>query len=65
MDILLDAILEFVLTYVLYWPGKVVLRLVTLGRYPPSITAHHNEEFVAVIGFVSLFFAFLTIAHLW
>ena len=39
MDILLDAIVEFIFTFVFYWPGKVVLRMLTLGRYPPSLAS--------------------------
>ena len=65
MDILLDAIVEFIFTFVFYWPGKVVLRMMTLGRYPPSLETPHNQAFVAIIGFTSIFFTFITIMHFW
>ncbi len=35
---------------IFYWPGWLVLRMVTLGRYPPSKEMPHNREFVSTIG---------------
>jgi hypothetical protein len=65
MDIILDAIVEFIFTFVFYWPGKVVLRTMTLGRYPPPLDTPHNQTFVAIIGFTSILLTVITIMHLW
>lgn len=46
---------------VFYWPGWVILRTITFGRYPPSQPHSHNREFVAAIGFS----AFLVCATLY
>jgi hypothetical protein len=43
-------LLERVLVLVFYWPGWLLLRIVTLGQYPPARTSPHNEEFVAIVG---------------
>lgn len=55
MDILLDAIFEFIFTFVFYWPGKVILRMMTLGHYPPSLETPHNQAFVTIIGLPASF----------
>lgn len=47
-------ILEVVFVPVFYWPGWLVLRVVTLGRYPPVRGMKDEREFVAVIGFAAL-----------
>jgi len=39
---------------VFYWPGWVVLRSLTLGRYPPPQSQPHNREFVAIVAFAVL-----------
>lgn len=54
LDAVFEAIFEFILEKVLvgifYWPGWLVLRIVTWGRYPPPSPEPHNETFVAVVG---------------
>jgi hypothetical protein len=62
----LDAIAEFVVraiarfvvevlfVSVFYWPGWVMLRVLTLGRYPPPQAYPHNREFVAIVAFAAL-----------
>ena len=62
----IDAIAEFVVRAIaqfvvevlfvgiLYWPGWVVLRSLTLGRYPPPQSQPHNREFVAIVAFAVL-----------
>lgn len=43
---------EIVLVGIFYWPGWVILRVLTLGRYPPPKSHPHNHEFVATVGLV-------------
>ncbi|MCX9158625.1 hypothetical protein OPU71_21130 [Niveibacterium sp. 24ML] len=67
---MIDAISSFVgswlvdvlLAVVFYWPGWVVLRIVTFGRYPPQRKQPHNAVFVSVIGLAALLAA-LTIGY--
>lgn len=47
-------VIEVVLEIVCYWVGKVVLRIITLGKYPPPQAQDHSESFVASIGLVTL-----------
>lgn len=55
---MLDAAFDFlarvvggvVLQAVFYWPGWFMLRVLTLGRYPPAVPKRHNEAFVAIMG---------------
>ena len=58
LDAVFEAIFEFifekVLVGVFYWPGWLVLRVVTWGRYPPSRPDPHNETFVAVMGLATV-----------
>lgn len=54
LETILGILLEVVLVGVFYWPGWVVLRLVTVGRYPLSNGGQHNEVFVAAIGLASV-----------
>ena len=55
LDVIVEAagraILEVVIVGVFYWPGWLILRAVTLGRYPPSRGTPHNETFVAGVAF--------------
>ena len=64
LDVIVEAagraILEVVLVGIFYWPGWVILRAVTLGRYPPSRGTLHNETFVAIVG-LAIFIATLVI----
>jgi hypothetical protein len=52
-----DFVAQLVLVAVFYWPGWVVLRVVTFGRYPPHKGSKHNEEFVAACGLATLIVA--------
>jgi len=42
-------VVEVLFVGVFYWPGWVVLRSLTLGRYPPPQSQPHNREFVAIV----------------
>ena len=50
----LQIIVEGILVGIFYWPGWLVLRIVTIGRYPPPKGINHNEELVAVCGLAVL-----------
>jgi hypothetical protein len=47
-------VVDVVLVGVFYWPGWIILRMVTFGRYPPSQAQPHNREFVAVVALAVL-----------
>ncbi|MGR9014114.1 MAG: hypothetical protein ACU83U_10765 [Gammaproteobacteria bacterium] len=47
-------IVEVLFIGVFYWPGWVVLRILTLGHYPPPQSHPHNREFVAIVAFTAL-----------
>ncbi|WP_200870586.1 hypothetical protein [Methylobacter tundripaludum] len=57
-EFIVRAIAQFVVEVlfvgVFYWPGWVVLRSLTLGRYPPPQSQAHNREFVAIVAFAVL-----------
>jgi len=54
VEFLGDFVFQIVFIGIFYWPGWVVLRTLTAGRYPPSKGTKHNKEFVAVCGLVTL-----------
>ena len=44
------ALIDVVIVGVFYWPGWLILRVVTLGRYPPPGPARHDPNWVAGVG---------------
>ncbi len=56
------AIAPLVLIAIFYWPGRLVLRLITNGRYPPPDAKDHNVELVALVA-IALCLAGLTIYY--
>jgi hypothetical protein len=44
-----NFIVDVLLVGIFYWPGWLLLRVVTLGRYPPPRPQPHNETFVASV----------------
>ncbi|ESH95102.1 hypothetical protein B551_0219935 [Cupriavidus sp. HPC(L)] len=53
--------------FVLYWPGWLVLKIVTLGRYPASPMrrdAWYEFELVAVVGMLAIVGIGITVAAL-
>jgi hypothetical protein len=54
LETILGILLEVVLVGVFYWPGWLVLRLVTVGRYPLPNGGQHDRVFVAAIGLASV-----------
>ncbi|WP_334188266.1 hypothetical protein [Noviherbaspirillum sp.] len=47
-------LIEVVLVGVFYWPGWLILRTLTFGRYPPKRPHPHSEEFVGAFGFAAI-----------
>lgn len=45
-------VIEIVFVGIFYWPGWLILRVVTLGRYPPAQAQAHRRAWVAITGFV-------------
>lgn len=56
------VVVETLFVGVFYWPGWLFLRIITVGRYPPTKSAPHSKEFVAIVGF-AVFLAALTLAY--
>lgn len=47
-------LVEVVFVGIFYWPGWLILRALTFGRYPPKKPEPHSEGFVAVFGFAAI-----------
>lgn len=54
VEVIVRPIISTIFYVVLYNIGKIALRLLTLGRYPPDVHSKHNKEFVAFFGLVPL-----------
>ena len=58
IEIAARAVVQFVgevlLVGIFYWPGWLILRALTLGRYPPKRGVEHNVHFVAVVGLAAM-----------
>jgi hypothetical protein len=53
LDFLAYLFGELLLTGVFYWPGWLVLRLLSLGRYPPP-QGKHDRQLVAGCGLATM-----------
>lgn len=53
------VLVEIVLVGVFYWPGWLILRVVTIGRYPPPQSQFRSREFVATVALM-VFLACIT-----
>ena len=53
---------EFVFLIVLFNIGRVILLLITFGRYPKSKHIEKDSEKIALFGFLFIFIAWLTLA---
>jgi hypothetical protein len=49
-----SIVVEVLLIGLFYWPGWLIARVITFGRYPPARGAPHNEIFVATIGLATI-----------
>jgi hypothetical protein len=45
-------VIEVLFVGIFYWPGWLILRVLTIGRYPPQQSQPHSRELVAMVGFV-------------
>jgi hypothetical protein len=48
------AVAPLALIAIFYWPGRIILRLLTKGRYPPAGKEDHDVELVALIALAIL-----------
>jgi hypothetical protein len=48
-----QIVIEVLLVGIFYWPGWLILRVVTIGRYPPQQSQPHSREFVAMVAFAA------------
>jgi hypothetical protein len=53
----LHHVFETMLKLVFYWPGWLILRAITLNKYPPSQIEKHNRIGVALFGCVAILLA--------
>ena len=49
-----SIVLHLVFYVVFYWPGWLILRVLTLGNYPPPQSKQHSRIFVSGITLVTL-----------
>ena len=57
VEVVARAVAEFAEYWfvgIFYWPGWLILRLTTFGRYPPPQDVPHNREFVAVVALAAI-----------
>lgn len=47
-----QLVIEVLFVGIFYWPGWLILRVITVGRYPPQQSQPHSREFVAMVAFV-------------
>ncbi len=45
---------DVVFFYLFYWPGWLILRIFTLGKYPPALPEKHNQLLVSGVPLVLL-----------
>jgi hypothetical protein len=57
-EIVVRAIAQFIgevlFVGIFYWPGWVILRVFTLGHYPPPQSQQHNREFVSIVAIAAV-----------
>ena len=53
-------VVPLALIAIFYWPGRVVLRVLSKGRYPPAGGRRHDIELVALVG-LALFLLVLSV----
>jgi len=49
------ALSEIFFEITCYPAGKLILRIITLGKYPPQKGSSHSESFVSFIGLLGVF----------
>ncbi len=60
---------QLVFSFVFFWPGWLVVKIITLGRYPRSIHPARADwidyEFLSFVGVASVIGAWFLVAYLW
>lgn len=51
IEIALRVVAEVIIVGIFYWPGWLLLRIITVGRYPPPIGKPHDQMAVGSFGF--------------
>lgn len=54
-EVIAYVLMELVFIGIFYWPGWLILPVLTLGRYPPSRNQEHNKGFAAGMALVVSF----------
>ena len=54
LRLLLYELLGKLIEKLFYWPGWALLRLITLGRYPPANGVPHNRFAVALFAAITI-----------
>jgi hypothetical protein len=63
-EILLYFFVDFLLGIIFYWPGWLMLRILSAGHYPPVQTEQHNRNavgFFAIAVFIVTVVTFINI----
>lgn len=53
-SVIAQLLMEVLLICIGYWPGWLILKILTLGKYPPPGAEKHNEYFVGCIPYFLL-----------
>lgn len=60
---------QIAFSFVFFWPGWLVVKIITLGRYPRSIHPAKADwldyELLSLVGVVAVFGALVLVAYLW
>lgn len=61
-ELLVYRVIGGILQAIFYWPGWLLLKILTLGNYPPKQTVEHHRFGVALFAIVvlTLLFALLS-----
>ena len=52
-------VVEVIIVKIFYWPGWLILRVITFGRYPSTYEQAHHREFVGFFGMIVVLISFL------
>lgn len=60
---------QILFSFVFFWPGWLMVKIITLGRYPRSIHPDKTDwldyEVLSFVGIVAVAGATFFVAHLW
>jgi len=54
IDLFFYRLVGAVIQALFYWPGWLLLRILTVGRYPPKQGVEHNRFAIAVFAMVAI-----------